>query len=120
MRPSNATETEHLAILDAYVKNVENELQLHNQLRSPMLLAFTPRGHNAGKAMANWESKSAYLLREIVKFRTYVDCLQQAEARKKEINAERDLAHRAARGDLMSEQDLEVSSEDDGDITLRP
>ncbi|GKT43454.1 PH and SEC7 domain-containing protein [Colletotrichum spaethianum] len=100
MRPSNLPEEEQLESLLAYVKGIEDELQVHNQLRSPMLLAFTPRGNNAIRAMANWERKSAYLLREIVKFRTYVDCLQQAGTRKSEIYTERDLARRAARGEL--------------------
>ncbi|GKT82472.1 sec7 domain-containing protein [Colletotrichum tofieldiae] len=100
MRPSNLPEEEQLETLLAYVKGIEDELQVHNQLRSPMLLAFTPRGSNAVRAMANWERKSAYLLREIVKFRTYVDCLQQAGTRKNEIYTERDLARRAARGEL--------------------
>lgn len=39
--------------------------------------------------MANWEKKSSYLLREIVKFRTYIDCLQAAEQGKQRIYAER-------------------------------
>ncbi|KAG9251198.1 uncharacterized protein F5Z01DRAFT_628124 [Emericellopsis atlantica] len=108
LRPSNAGEADQLATLQAYVKSIEDDLQAHNQLRSPMLLAFTPRGHNAIKAMANWERKSAYLLREIVKFRTYVDCLQQADTRKQQVYAERDLAHRAARGEL-SDGDMDVS-----------
>ena len=120
MRPSNATEVSQLGILNGYVKSIEEDLQTHNQLRSPMLLAFTPRGHNAAKAMANWERKSAYLLREIVKYTTYVDCLHQAELRKKEIYAERDLAHRAARGELITDTDLEVSGSEEGDETLKP
>ncbi|KAF4982710.1 hypothetical protein FZEAL_1737 [Fusarium zealandicum] len=119
MRPSSASEADQLQTLLAYVKGIETELTAHNQLRSPMLLAFTPRGSNAAKAMANWERKSAYLLREIVKFRTYVDCLQQAETRKQEIYSERDLAQRAARGEL-SDIDMDLSSDDEGDVTLRP
>ena len=90
MRASNSPEPEQLAALQAYVKSIEEELQLHNQLRSPMLLAFTPRGHNAARAMQNWERKSSYLLKEIVKFRTYVDVLVQAEKRKDEIYHERE------------------------------
>lgn len=112
LRPSNEPEAEQLRTLQDYVKSIEDELQAHNQLRSPMLLAFTPRGHNAARAMANWERKSAYLLREIVKFRTYVDCLQQAETRKQEIYAERRLAQKAARGDL-TDGDMEGSSDED-------
>lgn len=115
MRPSNASEREQLESLLAYIKGIEDELLAHNKLRSPMLLAFSPRSPNAYKAMANWERKSAYLLRESVKFRTYVDCLQQAEARRAEIYAERELAQRAARGELSDDEDAE-----DGDVTLRP
>ena len=39
--------------------------------------------------MANWERKSSYLLREIVKFRTYTDCLQAAQVQKEKLYAER-------------------------------
>lgn len=146
MRPSNASESEQLETLSAYVRSIEEDLQQHNQLRSPMLLAFSPRGQNAVKAMANWERKSSHLLRESVKFRTYVDSLQHAETRRAEIYAERDMAaQRTIRGgeDLgrLSEDhhdiddDIhEVSSDDDdddrdgrgdadgaaGDATLRP
>ncbi|KAG6010532.1 hypothetical protein E4U21_005883 [Claviceps maximensis] len=116
MRASTATEKDQLSMLIAYVKSIEEELQDHNRLRSPMLLAFTPRGQNAGKAMGNWERRSAYLLREIVKFRTYVDCLQQAESRKREIYGERILA---AQKD-GSGGDLEPSDDEDADETLRP
>jgi hypothetical protein len=37
--------------------------------------------------MANWERKSSYLLREIVKFRTYIDSLRNAISKKAEIYA---------------------------------
>jgi hypothetical protein len=111
MRPSPLNETDQLESLLTYVRSIEAELQSHNALRSPMLGAFSPRSGNAAKAMANWERKSEYLLREIVKFRTYVDCLRQAEVRKGEIYRERENARRAARG-----EDLEdVDGDGDGD-----
>lgn len=116
LRPSNASEAEQLETLDAYVKSIEEDLKKHNQLRSPMLLAFTPRGHNSTKAMANWERKSSYLLRENVKFSTYVDCLQIAKTKRAEIYAERDNARRAARG-----EDLDDESEHgvEADVTIQ-
>jgi hypothetical protein len=40
--------------------------------------------------MANWERKSQYLLREIVKFRTYIDTLTAAQVQKQKIYAERE------------------------------
>lgn len=53
-------------------------------------MQFSPRHPNAGKAMANWERKSQYLLREIVKFRTYIDTLTLAQNQKEKIYAERE------------------------------
>ncbi|KAI0595959.1 hypothetical protein F4775DRAFT_332997 [Biscogniauxia sp. FL1348] len=118
MRASTSSEAEQLETLQAYVKSIEDDLQLHNQLRSPMLLAFTPRGQNSSKAMANWERKSSYLLREIVKFRTYVDCLQHAAARRNEIYTERNNARRAARGEDVHDDAASLNSEE-ADVTLK-
>ncbi|KAL8789105.1 MAG: hypothetical protein Q9213_001368 [Squamulea squamosa] len=79
-------EVDQLRALTTYVRNIEKELQKHNEMRSPMLLAFSSRHPNSTKAMANWERKSSYLLREIVKFRTYIDCLQAAQAHKEVVH----------------------------------
>lgn len=40
--------------------------------------------------MNNWEKKSAYLLREIVKFRTYIDSLTAAQTQKEKLYKERE------------------------------
>src|SRR5205085_6801205 len=85
MLASTLTEANQLQALQNYVKNVETELKRHTELRGPMGLAFSPRHPNSGKAMANWERKSSYLLREIVKFRTYIDCLQAAQVQKEKF-----------------------------------
>ncbi|KAI4193304.1 MAG: hypothetical protein LQ346_003960 [Caloplaca aetnensis] len=80
-------EVDQLRALTTYVKNIEEELQKHNELRGPMSLAFSLRHPNSFKAMANWERKSSYLLKEIVKFTTYIDCLQAAQAQKEGFHA---------------------------------
>lgn len=97
-------EVDQLKALMVYVKNIEDELKRHNELRAAMALAvsrllftfvsnylilvqFSPRHPNGNKAMTNWERKSSYLLREIVKFTTYIDCLQSAQAQKEKIYA---------------------------------
>ncbi|KXG49415.1 SEC7-like, alpha orthogonal bundle [Penicillium griseofulvum] len=87
MVASNLTEEEQWKALQAYVQNVEDDLSRHNELRPAMNLAFSPRHPNAAKAMANWERKSSYLLREIVKFRTYIDSLRNAISSKERIFA---------------------------------
>ncbi|KAI9643518.1 hypothetical protein NHQ30_008137 [Ciborinia camelliae] len=111
MRASNLMEPDQLKTLIAYVQSIEEELQKHNVLRSPMLLAYTPRHPNAQKAMANWEKKSSYLLREIVKFTTYIDSLHAAEVGRERIYAER-AAHQA-----VAERKDE-DEEGEGDTTL--
>ncbi|KAE9967880.1 hypothetical protein EG328_007916 [Venturia inaequalis] len=90
MMASQLMEIDQLRGLTAYVANVEEELKKHNELRPLMGLAFSPRHPNAAKAMANWEKKSAYLLREIVKFRTYIDSLTSAQAAKEKFYKERE------------------------------
>ncbi|KAL1601807.1 hypothetical protein SLS60_006722 [Paraconiothyrium brasiliense] len=90
MMASNLMEVDQLRALTNYVKNIEDELARHNEMRAPMLIAFSPRHPNAAKAMANWERKSSYLLREIVKFRTYIDSLTAAQTLKNKIYAERE------------------------------
>ncbi|KAF2738039.1 Sec7 domain-containing protein [Polyplosphaeria fusca] len=90
MMASNLMEVDQLRALSNYVKNVEEELARHNELRAPMLIAFSPRHPNASKSMANWERKSSYLLREIVKFRTYIEALNTAQNSKDKIYAARE------------------------------
>ena len=113
-RPSNLNEKNQLVYLQDYVKSIEAELQQHNALRSPMLLAFTPRSTNAVRAMANWERKSEYLLHEIVKFRTYLENLEKADCRRREIYEERAVARRAAMGDIPGIGDDEDQGEKGG------
>ena len=92
MVASALLEIDQLKQLTTYVQKIETELQRHNELRGPMLLAFNPRGSNYARAMTNWERKSAYLLREIVKFTTYIDCLNAAQAMKEAVLRERGIA----------------------------
>ncbi|KAF2144516.1 uncharacterized protein K452DRAFT_143193 [Aplosporella prunicola CBS 121167] len=90
MMASNLMEVDQLKALTAYVKNIEEELSRHQELRAPIQIAFSPRHPNAAKAIANFEKKSAYLLREIVKFRTYIDALTLAQDNKDKIYKDRE------------------------------
>ena len=94
MAASQLLEVDQLRALSTYVKNVEEELRKHNELRGPMLLAFTTRHPNYNKAMNNWERKSAYLLREIVKFTTYLESLHFAQKEKDKVLGEREQRER--------------------------
>ncbi|KAF7191567.1 PH and SEC7 domain-containing protein C11E3.11c [Pseudocercospora fuligena] len=82
MMASQLMEVDQLKQLTAYVQASEEELEKHNELKHAIELAFSPRHPNHNKAMTNWQRKSDYLLREIVKFRTYIDSLSAAQKAK--------------------------------------
>lgn len=115
MMASQLMEVDQLKSLQTYVANVEAELESHNELKHAIELAvsqpFLPhlfcsrtiseasftnilfqysfRASNYYKAMSNWQRKSEYLLREIVKFRTYIESLVAAASAKDVVLARR-------------------------------
>jgi hypothetical protein len=90
MLPSQLLEIDQLRSLKAYVASVEIELERHNELRSAVNLAYTNHyGQNWNKVTSNWEKKSAYLLREVVKFTTYIEALDRAGRAKEKVYEER-------------------------------
>lgn len=110
MFASQLMEVDQLRALQTYVANVEEELQKHNDLRGLMLLAFTAKHPNSTKAMNNWEKKSSYLLREIVKFRTYIDTLQNAQSSKERIYRMREEEEQAQRADAEARMKIEAAN----------
>ncbi|KAK4553410.1 hypothetical protein LTR86_009467 [Recurvomyces mirabilis] len=89
MMASQLMEIDQLAQLTAYVENVEKDLERHNDLKHAIELAYSPRHANHNRAMTNWQRKSEYLLREIVKFRTYMDSLTAARQAKAVFDAKK-------------------------------
>lgn len=70
--------------------------------------------------MANWEKKSAYLLREIVKFRTYIDSLSNAAQMRERIYRDREDRDEKVNGEvgangLQSEERAAVQSQVEGE-----
>lgn len=64
--------------------------------------------------MANWERKSQYLLREIVKFRTYIDTLTNAQMQKQKIYAEREVQEEQTSESTDDVVPGQKSAEEDG------
>ncbi|KAI9666256.1 MAG: hypothetical protein M1821_004191 [Bathelium mastoideum] len=85
MMASQLLEVDQLRALTAYVQSLEADLGKHQELRAPMQSAYSPRHPNNARANANWERKSAYLLKEIVKFNTYIESLQRAHEKKEAV-----------------------------------
>ncbi|TKA77447.1 hypothetical protein B0A55_04768 [Friedmanniomyces simplex] len=93
MMASQLLEVDQLRALTGYVGHVEVELERHNELKHAIELAYSPRHANHHRSMANWQRKSDYLLREIVKFRTYMDSLAAAQKAKERFYAKRSEQH---------------------------
>lgn len=71
-------EETQLEALQRQADKLEAELQIHNDLRGPMIALYPPKSSNLTKAMTNWEAKSQYLLAEIVKYKKYIESLKAA------------------------------------------
>lgn len=115
MMASALSEAEQLQGLKEYVASVEAELEKHNELKHAIELAvsvpriagaststdfrqYSPRHANYNRAMVNWQRKSDYLLREIVKFRTYLDALTAAQKAKERFYAAKSEQETASKG----------------------
>lgn len=66
--------------------------------------------------MNNWQRKSEYLLREIVKFKTYVDSLNAAAKAREEVMASR-AEREAAKSGRMTPVAKATFEKDDGNDT---
>jgi len=64
--------------------------------------------------MANWEKKSAHLLREIVKFRTYMDSLGAAAAARDRVYRDRDARDELLPAAASAPDPLERAADADG------
>jgi len=71
-------EETQMEALKKHVAFLKKELQQHNDLRSPMMNLYQPKSPNAQKAQTNWERKSKYILKETVKYESYIDSLTKA------------------------------------------
>ena len=123
MVASSFSEEDQLKALQEYIKKTEDEFQRHNERRPAMILAFSPRHPNASKAMSNFERKSSYLLREIVKFRTYIDSLNGALEQKKRIYGSSEESNNptsSQENDPAPSQDNNAASSQDGNTSDAP
>lgn len=90
MVASALMEVDQLRVLSDYVANVKREHEKHNEMRPAISAAYNHKHPNFAKAMSNFDRKGQYLLNEHFKFSTYVEQLQNAQAKKKEVLKERD------------------------------
>ncbi|KAI8355405.1 hypothetical protein B0O80DRAFT_449191 [Mortierella sp. GBAus27b] len=112
MTVSTVNEEDQMAALRKYVANLESDMESHQEHRLPMTRLFLPKTSNYVKAFNNWERRSRYLLKEMVKYQIYVECLEQSLQLQQQLQLELETAHReqlaAQYGDQRTEIDLEA------------
>ncbi|KAF9352286.1 hypothetical protein BGX26_009868 [Mortierella sp. AD094] len=109
-----SSEEEQCEGLKRYVVGLETEMEVHQEHRGPMMQLFLPKSHNYSKAFNNWERRSRYLLKEMVKYQIYVECLEQSlQAQKEELRVVEEAASEDAAKLEAGLQHLEVDDEDD-------
>ncbi|PVU92165.1 hypothetical protein BB561_004002 [Smittium simulii] len=75
---SNASEQAQIKLFEKHLTYLESELVKHKVCLSTVPERFSPRSSIYTKAFRNWERKAQYLLKELVKYRSYIDCLKKA------------------------------------------
>ncbi|KAF9968689.1 hypothetical protein BGZ73_009185 [Actinomortierella ambigua] len=78
MAMSQLDEEAQLDALKRYLANLEAEMEVHQEHRVPMMRLFNPKSNNFTKAFSNWEKRSRYLLKEMVKYQVYIECLERS------------------------------------------
>ncbi|KAF9946587.1 hypothetical protein BGZ70_003143 [Mortierella alpina] len=78
MSRSLLSEEDQMLGLRRYVAGLESEMEAHQEHRSPMTRLFPFKSHNYAKAFNNWERRSQHLLKEMIKYQIYVECLEQS------------------------------------------
>ncbi|KAI8968939.1 hypothetical protein BDF20DRAFT_892384 [Mycotypha africana] len=91
--PTNSSmldEVNQLETLRKHVQELTQELDQHRDLKAKMEIRFGTSHHSSKsgvKALSNWEKKSRYLLREIIKYQNYCDAIEKSLELQKNINS---------------------------------
>ena len=78
MQRSEADEPSQLRMLLHHISYLEEDLVSHKKVMGSIEERFFPRTPQHQKAFQNWERKAQYILKELIKYQTYADCLQKA------------------------------------------
>ncbi|KAG0194459.1 hypothetical protein DFQ28_011260 [Apophysomyces sp. BC1034] len=72
------SENDQLQVLTKCADRLVYTLEEHRGLKDLIDRKYPPRTSNKIKAFVNWEQRTQYLLREIIKYRTYIDILHRS------------------------------------------
>ncbi|KAI8323659.1 hypothetical protein GQ54DRAFT_249614, partial [Martensiomyces pterosporus] len=78
MQRSDLDEASQLSALLHHITYLEEELVAHKKVQGSIDERFYPKTQQYQRAFSNWERKAQYILKELIKYQSYADCLQKA------------------------------------------
>ncbi|KAI8147478.1 hypothetical protein BJV82DRAFT_595619 [Fennellomyces sp. T-0311] len=81
---STSDEQVQFDALQKHLDALSDEINEHRELKRKILVKFPSKSQNHAKVMTNWESKSNYLLHEIIKYQNYCDALERSVKRRRQ------------------------------------
>lgn len=76
--PSTLSEKDQFLALQKHLQALDKEIDAHRELKPELMAKFPNKSQNHAKVMANWESKSKYLLHDIIKYQNYCGALEKS------------------------------------------
>ncbi|KAG0042796.1 hypothetical protein BGZ83_012179 [Gryganskiella cystojenkinii] len=110
MSMATLTEADQCEALKRFGSGLEFEMETHQMHRGPMTELFLPKSHNYAKAFNNWERRSRHLLKEMVKYQIYIECLEQSLRHQQEEQEQTQL------GQSSHEQDMTAPTKTNRDL----
>ncbi|KAI8093239.1 uncharacterized protein BX664DRAFT_294856 [Halteromyces radiatus] len=78
MVSSSLNEKEQYEALQKHLSMLNVDINEHRDIKKKMMVKFPSKHPQYTKVMSNWESKSKYLLHEIIKYQNYCDVLEKS------------------------------------------
>jgi hypothetical protein len=78
MMSSNLNEKDQYDALQKHLAMLNSDINEHRDIKKKILVRFSSKHPQHAKVLSNWESRSKYLLHEIIKYQNYCDALEKS------------------------------------------
>ncbi|KAI9020850.1 hypothetical protein CLU79DRAFT_754052 [Phycomyces nitens] len=75
---STLSERDQFESLKKHLAALNLEINNHHDTKTKLMIKFPPKSFHHAKALFNWESRSKYLLHDIIKYQNYCDMLEKS------------------------------------------
>ncbi|OBZ88605.1 PH and SEC7 domain-containing protein C11E3.11c [Choanephora cucurbitarum] len=90
MVSSQLDEEKQFESLQQHLVYLNNEINYHRDIKSKVFIKFPVKCHNYNRVLSNWETRSKYLLHDIIKYQNYCDALEKSLQTRQELKREKE------------------------------